>query len=673
MSTATGFPNRQINLDFHTSPYIEHVADDFDAEEFAERLHRSHVNSITCFARDHHGYLFYPSKRHPELVHPHLSNRNLLLEQIDACHKRGIRVPIYTSVGWDGYSALNHPEWLARDPQDNVINGCPSVPKPNFYDSLCLNSTYRAYLIDHLNDIIDSLGPDRVDGLFLDIFSLVPCDCPRCRAQMERHGFDHTDIRQRERYSAILLDEFRREVHDLVDDRVSGATLFFNGGHIGPSNKTSLDTFTHLEIESLPSGFWGYDNFPVVMRYVRNLGKPVVGMTGKFHTAWGDFHSLKNEDAMEYECFQMLTMGAGCSIGDQLHPRGRLSDAAYDLIGRVYSQVEALEPYTLNTDTMADMAVMTPEREWNMDSALSDSLIGANRMLTELGCQFDIIDPDMDFTRYGLIVLPDEIVSSPELQRKLLDYVHGGGKVIGTYMSMDNGCDETNPLYGNRMLGDSYWDRDFIMPNDEVGARLPKEEFVMYERGARVRTAGSRVLLDSVEPCFNREGRYFCSHLHAPSTGRVGFPAATRYGDVVYFSHPLFRIYKDFAPSWVKAVFADVLDLLMPRQLVRKDDGHTVSGLEVQLRRSGSRNSLMLHCLYYPCKKSAANLYTIDEKVPLFDQRVRVYVGDAEIESVHAIRQGEVIAERDYTVADGYVDLNIPKIDGYEIIELSLK
>lgn len=261
-------------------------------------------------------------------------------------------------------------------------------------------------------------------------------------------------------------------------------------------------------------------------------------LIGNNHTYWGDFHSLKNEDAMEYECFQMLTMGAGCSIGDQLHPRGGLSDATYDLIGRVYSQVEALEPYTLDTDTMADMAVMTPEREWNMDSALSDSLIGANRMLTELGCQFDIIDPDMDFTRYGLIVLPDE---------------------------------------------------------------------------------------------------------------------------------------KDFAPSWVKAVFADVLDLLMPRQLVRKDDGHTVSGLEVQLRRSGSRNSLMLHCLYYPCKKSAANLYTIDEKVPLFDQRVRVYAGDAEIESVRAVRQGEVISERDYTVADGYVELNIPKIDGYEIIELSLK
>ena len=46
MSTATGLPNSQINLDFNTSPYIEHVADDFDAEEFAERLQRSEERRV---------------------------------------------------------------------------------------------------------------------------------------------------------------------------------------------------------------------------------------------------------------------------------------------------------------------------------------------------------------------------------------------------------------------------------------------------------------------------------------------------------------------------------------------------------------------------------------------------------------------------------------------------
>lgn len=672
MSETKAFPNRQINLDFHTSPYIDNVAGDFDAEAFADRLERSHINSITCFARDHHGYLFYPSKRHPDMLHPHLKDPNLLLEEIDACHKRGIRVPIYTTVGWDEYSALNHPEWLARDPKGDPISGQPLVPKPNFYDSLCLNSNYRAYVLDHINDIIDSLGAERIDGLFLDIFFLVPCDCERCQEQMARRGMDHTDIRQRERYNAILTDEFRREVKALVDRRVPGATLFFNGSHIGPSNKSALDTFTHLEIESLPGGVWGYDNFPIVMKYVRNLGKPVIGMTGKFHTYWGDFHSLKNINALEYECFQMLTMGAGCSIGDQLHPCGRLSDAAYDLIGEVYRQVEELEPYTLGTEDMVDIAIMTPEREWTMDSTLSDSLIGANRMLTELGCQFDIIDPDMDFSKYKLIVLPDEIVATDELKAKLLGFVKAGGKVIGTYMSLDSRDDTVSELYGNSMLGDSYWDRDFVMPNDTMGAGLPREEFVMYERGARVRPVDSEVLMDSIEPYFNREGKFFCSHQHAPSTGRKGFPAATRKGGVIYFSHPLFRIYRDYAPAWVKRMIADALDLLLPEQLVRKQGERTISGLEVQLRRAPARGSLMLHCLYYPVKKQATNLYTIDEKVSLADQKVRVHVGDAKVSSVTAVRDGRQLPSDAWKVCDGWLDLTIPCIDGYEILEIAL-
>ncbi|WEV72864.1 beta-galactosidase trimerization domain-containing protein [Bifidobacterium sp. ESL0790] len=664
--------DRQVHLDFHTSPYIDAVGADFDADEFADRLVKAHVNSITLFARDHHGYLFYPSKRHPEIIHPHLTNHNLLIEQIDACHKRGIRVPVYSTVEWDEYSALRHPEWLARDPEGNTINGQPMVPKPNFYESLCLNSNYREYLLDHINDIIDTLGPDRIDGLFLDIFFLVPCDCERCQVQMKRRGMDHTDIRQREAYCSILLDEFKHEVKELLARRVPGATIFFNGSHIGPSNKASLGDYSHLEIESLPGGTWGYDNFPIVMKYVRNLGKHVIGMTGKFHTYWGDFHSLKNINALEYECFQMLTMGAGCSIGDQLHPKGKLSDAAYDLIGKVYSQVEDLEPVTQGTEALVDVAVMTPEREWNMDSHLSESLIGANRMLTELGCQFDIIDPDADFGKYRLIVLPDEIVGTDQLRSKLEEYVHAGGKVIGTYMSLDNGSDATNELYGNSMLGESYWDRDFIMPNDTIGKDFPKEELVMYERGARVQPEGSQVLLESVQPYFNREGKTFCSHQHAPSTGVKGFPAATRNGGVIYFSHPLFRIYRDYAPLWVKDIFADALNLLLPDCLVKKTGEGVPSSLELQLRKSESRNSLLLHCLYYPCKKQAVNLYTIDEKIPLYDQEVKVKVGDASVKSVTAVRSGEVVDPSRYSVADGYLTMSIPKINGYEIMEIAL-
>ena len=103
--------DRQVHLDFHTSPHIPGVAADFDAREFAGTLKRAHVNSVTIFAKCHHGYAYYPSKACA--THPGLGGRNLLGEQVEALHREGIRCPIYITVGWVALSALNHPEWRA--------------------------------------------------------------------------------------------------------------------------------------------------------------------------------------------------------------------------------------------------------------------------------------------------------------------------------------------------------------------------------------------------------------------------------------------------------------------------------------------------------------------------------------------------------------------------------
>lgn len=122
---------RQVHLDFHTSEYIPDIAADFDKDEFAKTLEEAHVDSITCFARCHHGWLYYPSKKFPELIHPGLKNKNFLLEQIEACHKRGIKVPVYTTAQWDGRIMREHPEWLAVDENGEFID-TQGVPAPHF-------------------------------------------------------------------------------------------------------------------------------------------------------------------------------------------------------------------------------------------------------------------------------------------------------------------------------------------------------------------------------------------------------------------------------------------------------------------------------------------------------------------------------------------------------------
>ncbi len=68
MSELLTFPLRTIHLDFHTSPAIPDVGQDFDAGRFAETFAEAQVDSVTVFAKCHHGHPYYDTdrpERHP--------------------------------------------------------------------------------------------------------------------------------------------------------------------------------------------------------------------------------------------------------------------------------------------------------------------------------------------------------------------------------------------------------------------------------------------------------------------------------------------------------------------------------------------------------------------------------------------------------------------------------
>ncbi|WP_262315801.1 hypothetical protein [Lacticaseibacillus parakribbianus] len=517
---------RQIHLDFHTSPDIPQVAAAFDAAAFGDYYRDLAATSVTVFARDHHGYLFFRSQAEPGAMHPTSVVPDLLEQQIAALHERGIRAPIYTTVQWDHRTALAHPEWLCRDADGRVIN-TQDVPAPNFYDSLCLNTPYRDYLLAHIADIIQSVGPANVDGLFFDIVNVVPCACPSCQETMAAAGLDWHDPAACRQNCAAVLAAFKDEVAALIRRQLSHATIFFNASHVGPGQEATLADYTQLEIESLPNGAWGYDNFSRVARYTRTLGLPYLGMTGKFHTYWGDFHSLKRPAALEFECFQMVSLGAGCSIGDQLLPSGALLAGTKALIAPVYRRLKALSERLPQTTAVAPIAILTAEGALTSPAGAASALTGAVRLLEQAHQQFDIVDATSDWTPYRLLVVLDVLpAESTGLAAKIKAFIAAGGKVLG--------CDHAAELgaFGVDYAGRSPWQRDFIQPNAVLGRQLVAEPFVMYETGAAVAAAGAEPVLETRVPYFNREGTTFTSHQHAPSSGVAGVPAAWRTGAV---------------------------------------------------------------------------------------------------------------------------------------------
>lgn len=649
---------RQVHLDFHTSELIENIGAQFEPKEFAQMVKEANINSMTVFARCHHGMLYYQSKENPERIHPHLVRPNLLVEQVDALHEQGINAPVYITVQWDYYSATRRPEWLIRKRDDSHEGD--SFAEPGFYQSLCVNTGYKDFLFKNTQEVMDLLG-DKLDGLFFDIVGIRPCLCNACRTEMQQRGLDIYDDDAVLGFAKFNIDRFKKEMSEMIWNKAPGISIFYNAGHVGPCTLNSVDAYSHLELESLPSGEWGYLHFPAAARYGRRLNKDCIGMTGKFHTEWGDFHSLKNKEALEFECFRMLSYGFGCSIGDQLEPYGVLNPATYKLIGGVYSQIEEREEWARPSLPVAEVAVITPEKAAS-ESRIPETILGASQMLEELGLQFDIVGADEDFTAYPLVILADDLVVPKEFHQRLDAYVKAGGKVIASCQGglSDEGIYPACFATEYKGMQEKY--PDFIVADGPLAQGLEENnEYVFYMGGTEIEPQnGSEILLSARAPYFKRQRNEFCSHRYTPSAKGVPYAAVTKTENTILFSHPIFGQYRQNAPRWCKVLMENAIRTFLPRKMVEHSGP---SFMSVNVLHQPEKERYCAHVLsYIPIRKSA----TID----IIEDRVRLnnveftFTLPKEIKTARLIPSMQEVEIKEGTVV-------VPEIDGYQIIELN--
>ncbi|MFC1714254.1 beta-galactosidase trimerization domain-containing protein [Candidatus Poribacteria bacterium] len=652
---------RQVHLDFHTSEEIAGIGSEFDPEEFAATVEKARVDSITCFARCHHGWIYFDTEAFPEKRHPHLTT-NLLKEQIEACHARNIRVPIYITVQWDHLTANEHPEWLIVD-SDGRISGTPPY-QVGFYRRICLNTPYVDFLKAHVQEVLETLP---TDGIFFDIVAPQECSCAYCRKGMAEEGLEPSDAQARLQYATKIVKNFRLDMTRFVQQFNEDCSIFYNAGHVGPKHRSVVDAYTHFELESLPSGGWGYMHFPLTMRYARNLGIDCMGMTGKFHTSWGDFHSFKSEPALQFECYNMLALGAKCSIGDQLPPNGKICKDTYSLIGSVYSEVEKKEPWCKDAKPIVDIGVMTPEEFTGGRDNLA--AMGVVRVLQEGVHQFDIIDSASDLSRYKVVVLPDSIPVSADLAGRIDGYLAQGGAIIASYQS---GLNEEKSGFalnalGVKLKGEAPYNPDFIVPKGAIGKGLPETEHVMYLKGMEVEVeSGSEVLADTVVPYFNRTYKHFCSHRHTPSAGKVGYPGIVKNGNAIYFAHPIFTQYSQNAPHWCRKLFLNALDILLPEPLVRLEAPTTAIAT---LNEQVGENRRVLHLLHYIPERRGQDFDVIEDVIPIFNVKVSVNIPKGVREVVCVPEQKALEFEQ----KGDRVEFILPELNGHQMIALNLQ
>ena len=321
---------RQVHLDFHTSGLIPDIGGRFSKEQFQKALKLGHVDSITVFSKCHHGWAYHPSTANT--MHPNLTF-DLLGAELEACREIGVNAPVYISAGLDEKEVLDHPEWLNVDPDNRGGNYLSEA----HYHLMCYNTPYLDKLISQVEEVMERYNPC---GVFLDISNERMCVCGSCVKSMLEKGMDPTNMDDVRRHGREVYKTYCLRVEKAVRKYSSTATIFHNAGHIAHGRRDIAGYDTHLELESLPTGGWGYDHFPMSAAYVRTLNKPFLGMTGKFHTTWGEFGGFKHPNALIYETGLSLACGAAISVGDQMHPSGEMNESTYRLIGKAYELVE---------------------------------------------------------------------------------------------------------------------------------------------------------------------------------------------------------------------------------------------------------------------------------------------------------------------------------------------
>ena len=668
IAALTSSPWRKVWLDFHNSQYIPTIGEKFNAEEWGDRLQAANVNAIVVFAKDMHGYFYYPSKYGP--VHRGLS-LDLLGAQVAACRKRNIHVRAYYCTTWDNYLAENHPEWLVfkRDRTTYL----PAFDATPHWTALCLaHDDFVALLLDHIKEFTSRY---ELDGVALDMPVPIDgeCFCAECLGQLRGKNLDPFDRAVQHRHKHELHKAFISKVRDTVKAARPACQVDFNGQCVyGLSERVAY--MDSLDIEALPTAFWGYYYFPTLVRYTRNFGVPTYGLTGRFETHWGDFGGLKLPSQLQTEVASIVANGARCDIGDQMPPSGRLDPAVYQVVGKAYERINSLEPYLDQSAPVTEAALLTGGLP--LESPGTETNYGLVKLMIESRLQFDVLEPESAWERYALVVLGDELAVDQRLASRLHSFVDQGGAVVVIHRSgLIAGSEESwLERYGFTYAGISQFKPAYFVPQTNMTGDLPTYEYALYEGSSQWKTRAPATTLALLgEPLFQRGPEHYTSHQQTPFDHLTQYAALARSGRVVLVGFPLGLSYFKNGYWIYRRAFQQAIRELLPATLVQSNAPlSTEITLTHQAARpeSGRSERYLVHVVNFsPLRHTPSHPDYYEDPIALTDVTVRVNL------PIHGVRAKGVIAGTTLPVRPtqaGGVEVTLARVPIHEVIALEL-
>lgn len=653
-------PLRQVHLDFHTSPHIKGIGSRFSKEQFQAALKKGNVQSITVFAKCHHGLCYYPTKvgkMHPEL------DFDLLGEMIDAAHEIGVRAPIYITAGYSEYDAEAHPEWIARKPDGSLdttrdLSIAPETPLPHFsWNKLCLNDgTYCQHIYDLTEEICQRYK--KVDGIFYDIVFHTTswiCLCDECKKGIKEMGMNPESIGDARKYFVLKHLDFTSKCNEIIKKYHKDATIFYNSGGAELNRPEYYPCSTHYEMEDLPTAWGGYNKMPPKAKFFSTLGKYYLGMTGKFHHNWGEFGGFKPKEALKFEVATMALYGAGVSVGDQLYPDGLMEEQTYENIGHAFDYHEKIRNFCYGGRYVNNLGVYY--------TVNNEQIYGISDILLENQMDYRFVI-DNNYEGLDAVIIPSGVVLDEAGLNALNTFITGGGKVliIGNALVKDGNFQID---VGARYLHEGDAECDYIHPLSPLleHEELPKAPFLSYYPAHVIENKDASVYAEIYTPFFRRTHGHFCSHQNTPyDKNGTKTPALIKKGNVAYAAHNIPKIYKDKGSIYHRRYLIAALKLLGYTPTLKTSFG---SGGRVTVLHQNDQSRYCVNMVYAsPIKRGFVEI--IDEILPVYNIKAELKVGE-KIKRVYNPYSGNDI---DFTQKDGICTFTAPELNCHTTVVL---
>ncbi len=654
------FPSRAVHIDFHTMPGIYDFGAEFDAEAFAQTLADAHVEYVNLFAKCNLGFCYFDTAvgtRYPTM------KGDLFGSMLQACRKRGIRVSAYFNVGLSHQQAAEFRHWCTVNAKGQVYD---FETMNHWFRTMCFRSPYGDYITALVDELLTKYP--EVSGVIFDSMNTPVCYGSECVREMRQQGLDPACEADMQAFAVDSMYHMQRRLEEVANKHNDKLYRFYLGipAHAQP---------THVEMEILPQGGWGYDFMPWFVRYIRTLGKPYSMMTGRFQRSWGDVSGLRPMAALEYDCLYAVATGANCSIGDHLHPRGRLHPAVYAMIRAMYERLLPLEPYTRDALPVCDILVVVPWLTQPYDEVRGQILRGFGRLLSELKLQYDVGNAEMPLEamlRYRLILLPDQAEVSAELAGKLQAFLAAGGKIVATGSSgldLEQRRVTWDDAAGVEVLGAEANNYTFVHPAAAFSAGLAPMEIPCYEPEiawkARPEQAHGSVWRGYFQV---RDWNFEHEFLYDPEDAPNGHVPLVSYhqSQVWQFAQFIGRDYFSYASTALRDYFGNVVKTLLGDAITVRTR-KLPSFAMVSVMAQPERQARYVHILNYVPEKRGAQMEIIEDAIPAIDAEIDLIATTTPVTAIRTIPGNTPVP---FTEADGRIRFTVPPFQGYTLLEV---